>query len=175
MSLLEFCTNELSGWKKWEALWLAAACGIITGLSLFWHDSVMGIISATTGLACVVCTGKGKLSAYLFGLINVVLYAIISYRARYYRARTGYVRYYYRMPGSQAAPYARQLVYDAMSLLAKDGSLPAEYKPHLLKGDRKGQWECHIEPNWLMTWEQNNNELTLLFLQTGTHADIFGW
>lgn len=32
-------------------------------------DSVIGIISATTGVACVVCTGKGKLSAYLFGLI----------------------------------------------------------------------------------------------------------
>ena len=68
-----------------------------------------------------------------------------------------------------------QLVYDAMNLLAKDGKLPAEYKPHQLKGDHKGQWECHIEPNWLMTWEQNENELTLLFLQTGTHADIFGW
>ena len=68
-----------------------------------------------------------------------------------------------------------QLVYDAMSLLAKDGSLPAEYKPHPLKGDHKGQWECHIQPNWLMIWEQHDNELTLLFLQTGTHADIFGW
>ncbi len=68
-----------------------------------------------------------------------------------------------------------QLVYDAMNLLAKDGTLPAEYRPHQLKGDHKGQWECHIEPNWLMTWEQNDNELTLLFLQTGTHADWFGW
>ena len=27
----------------------------------------------------------------------------------------------------------------------------------------------------LMTWEQHDNELTLLFLQTGTHADLFGW
>ena len=68
-----------------------------------------------------------------------------------------------------------QLVYDAMNLLAKDGLLPAEYKPHQLKGDHKGQWECHIQPNWLMTWEQHDNELMLLFLQTGTHADIFGW
>ena len=40
-----------------------------------------------------------------------------------------------------------QLVYDAMNLLAKDGLLPAEYKPHQLKGDHKGQWECHIQPN----------------------------
>lgn len=63
----------------------------------------------------------------------------------------------------------------AIKILSETGALPTEYKPHLLKGDRKGQWECHIEPNWLMTWEQNDNELTLLFLQTGTHSDIFGW
>ena len=63
----------------------------------------------------------------------------------------------------------------AIGILSETGTLPAEYKPHLLKGDHKGQWECHIEPNWLMTWEQNDNELTLLFLQTGTHVDIFGW
>ncbi|MBQ2498264.1 MAG: hypothetical protein II509_06430 [Prevotella sp.] len=24
-----------------------------------------------------------------------------------------------------------------------------------------------------MTWEQNDNQLTLLFLQTGTHSDLF--
>ena len=64
-----------------------------------------------------------------------------------------------------------KLITDAMDLLEATGTLPAEYKPHQLKGDHKGQWECHIEPNWLMTWEQNDNELTLLFLQTGTHAD----
>lgn len=76
--------NELSGWKKWEVIWLLIACSIITGLSIYWGDNLMGIISATTGVACVVCTGKGKLSAYLFGLVNCVLYAIISYKAGYY-------------------------------------------------------------------------------------------
>ena len=44
----------------------------------------MGMISSTTGVICVVCTGKGKLSAYLFGLINSVLYAIIAFEAAYY-------------------------------------------------------------------------------------------
>lgn len=44
----------------------------------------MGIISSVTGVACVVCTGKGKLSAYVFGLVNSVLYAIISFRATLY-------------------------------------------------------------------------------------------
>ena len=66
-----------------------------------------------------------------------------------------------------------QLVYDAIVLLRTTGSLPAKYKPHKLSGDMDGIWECHIQPNWLMTWLQNDQQLTLLFLRTGTHADLF--
>lgn len=76
--------NEFTGWKRSEVIWLIAACGMITGLSLYWQDSMMGIISAVTGVACVVCTGKGKLSAYVFGLVNSALYALISWQARLY-------------------------------------------------------------------------------------------
>lgn len=82
--LNNFVKNELSGWKKWEVLWMFIACAVITGLSIFWGDSLMGIISAITGVLCVICTGKGKLSAYTFGLVNCVLYAIISYNAKLY-------------------------------------------------------------------------------------------
>jgi nicotinamide mononucleotide transporter len=41
-------------------------------------------VSSVSGVACVVCTGKGKLSAYVFGLVNSILYAIISYHATLY-------------------------------------------------------------------------------------------
>ena len=64
-------------------------------------------------------------------------------------------------------------IQEAMLILAATGTLPMKYRPHKLSGNRDGQWECHIEPDWLMTWEQNDMELTLLFLQTGTHADVF--
>lgn len=76
--------NEITGWKRYEITWLVIACATIIGLSIYWQDTFMGIISATTGVACVVCTGKGKLSAYAFGLVNCVLYAIISYQAKLY-------------------------------------------------------------------------------------------
>ena len=76
-----FIRTETEGWKKWEVAWLSLACIVIMGLSIYWGDSVMGILSAVTGVACVVCTGKGKLSAYLFGIINTILYAVISYQA----------------------------------------------------------------------------------------------
>ncbi len=66
-----------------------------------------------------------------------------------------------------------QLIYNAIILLQTTGSLPLHYHPHRLSGNRQNQWECHIQPDWLMTWEQNDKQLTLLFLQTGTHADLF--
>jgi len=61
---------------------------------------------------------------------------------------------------------------EATRLLAAEGSLPIQYRPHKLSGDYAGCWECHIEPNWLMVWRQNDTELTLLFMRTGTHSDL---
>lgn len=79
--MIKFIKNELYGWKLWEALWLFISCFVITSVSVALGDSLMGIISAVTGILYVILAGKGKLSAYIFGLINSVLYAIISYKA----------------------------------------------------------------------------------------------
>jgi len=65
------------------------------------------------------------------------------------------------------------LLKEAMSILAKDGKLPAKYKSHKLTGDYVGCWECHIKPDWLLVWQQNDKELILLFINTGTHSDLF--
>ena len=37
-----------------------------------------------------------------------------------------------------------QLIHDAIALLRTTGTLPAQYRPHKLSGNRDGQWECHI-------------------------------
>ena len=79
-----FLKHELSGWKAWEIIWLAAACTVITALSVHWGDDALGITMALTGVLCVILTGKGKMSCYLFGLVNTVLYAWIAFGARYY-------------------------------------------------------------------------------------------
>lgn len=80
----DFIKNELYGWTKGEVIWLIFTCTIIAALSIYWQDSLMGIISAVTGIAYVIFAGKGKLSAYFFGLINCTLYAIISFNAKLY-------------------------------------------------------------------------------------------
>lgn len=37
----------------------------------------------------------------------------------------------------------------------------------------EGMWECHIAPDWLLVWLQDDNKLTLLMLDTGSHSDLF--
>ncbi len=60
-----------------------------------------------------------------------------------------------------------------ISLLAEDGQLPSQYRPHKLVGRYSGLWECHIQPDWLLVWEQNDKELILILVDTGTHSDLF--
>lgn len=61
-----------------------------------------------------------------------------------------------------------------LAILCEKGTLPLEYKPHKLKGKYKGYWECHINPDWLLVWEQNDTELILILVDTGSHSDLFG-
>ena len=65
------------------------------------------------------------------------------------------------------------LYEEAITILSKEGRLPAKYRPHKLSGQYSGCWECHIQPDWLLVWEQNDTELTLLLIDNGTHADLF--
>ena len=58
-------------------------------------------------------------------------------------------------------------------MLMQSGVLPSKYHPHKLVGNHAGQWECHIKPDWLLIWEQDDKELKLLMLETGSHSDLF--
>ncbi|GKX28845.1 nicotinamide mononucleotide transporter [Vallitalea longa] len=80
----KFLKYELTGWKTWEIVWMVFAISVIISLSLHWGDNVRGIIAAVTGVMCVILTGKGKMSCFMFGLVNTILYAWIAFEARYY-------------------------------------------------------------------------------------------
>lgn len=72
------------GWNKFEIILLFMATVIITTLSIYWGDNWIGVLSALTGVVCVVLTAKGKISCYAFGIINCIAYAYIAYEAKYY-------------------------------------------------------------------------------------------
>lgn len=60
-----------------------------------------------------------------------------------------------------------------ITLLQREGKLSQKYNPHKLKGAYAKCWECHIQPNWLLVWQQNDTKLTLIMIDTGTHSDLF--
>ena len=56
-------------------------------------------------------------------------------------------------------------------LLIQSEPLPPEYGDHPLRGDWKGYRDLHIEPDWLLLYRVEGNELQLA--RTGTHSDLF--
>ena len=70
-----------------------------------------------------------------------------------------------------------ELLETVIKILSEKGTLPELYLPHPLQGYKKKAnetiMECHIQSDWLLVWLQNNNELTLLLADTGTHSDLF--
>ncbi|WP_315351358.1 type II toxin-antitoxin system YafQ family toxin [Segatella oris] len=65
------------------------------------------------------------------------------------------------------------LLKEVIRILSEEGKLPPIYHAHTLQGKYKDLWECHIQPDWLLVWEQNDKEFILYFLSTGTHSDLF--
>jgi mRNA interferase YafQ len=65
------------------------------------------------------------------------------------------------------------LLKEVIDILSKKGELPKKYRAHKLSGNYKNCWECHIKPDWLLIWQQNDSEFVLLFMETGTHSDLF--
>ena len=58
-------------------------------------------------------------------------------------------------------------------LLAADVALPPRNRDHALTGDWKGCRECHIEPDWLLVYEIQENVLVLMLYRLGTHSKLF--
>jgi len=66
-----------------------------------------------------------------------------------------------------------RLLDEIVTQLVEKGSLPAKNKPHKLTGNYKGFWECHIQPDWLLVWKQDDTIRLITLTRTGTHSDLF--
>lgn len=56
-------------------------------------------------------------------------------------------------------------------LLVERSPLPPPYRDHALGGDWKHYRDCHIEPDWLLIYKIEGDDLYLV--RTGTHSDLF--
>ena len=69
--------------------------------------------------------------------------------------------------------YKMDLLNELFLQLQNTGTVPAKNKPHKLSGNYKGFCECHIQPDWLLIWFQNDAEMVIELTRTGTHSDLF--
>jgi len=58
--------------------------------------------------------------------------------------------------------------------LVQELPLPNQYKPHALIGDWKPLMECHIQPNFLLIWDVDEQANELILVRCGSHAELFG-
>jgi len=70
-------------------------------------------------------------------------------------------------------------LYKVIAILAKLETLPAKNYVHHLTGygkERIGEkyMECHVAPDWLLIWVQKDDEMILVFTNTGSHSNMFG-
>lgn len=55
--------------------------------------------------------------------------------------------------------------------LAEGRKLPPEYHDHPLNGKYKNKRDCHIEPDWILIYAIEGDELFLY--RTGSHPQLF--
>ncbi|MGN8781780.1 type II toxin-antitoxin system YafQ family toxin [Acidaminococcus fermentans] len=60
-----------------------------------------------------------------------------------------------------------------VEMLANQLPLDIRYRDHALTGDYGDFRECHIEPDWLLIYRQDEDVLELFLFRTGSHSDLF--
>lgn len=76
--------QAFSNWTFFEKSWLVIFTAINLYLFYAWQDSVLGLITSLSGMLCVVLVAKGKIFNYYPGILNILLYAYLSYQQGFY-------------------------------------------------------------------------------------------
>lgn len=59
-----------------------------------------------------------------------------------------------------------------VDMLSNDKPLPENLRDHILKANWEGYRECHVEPNLLLIYKIEDEELFLTNI--GSHSELFG-
>ena len=62
---------------------------------------------------------------------------------------------------------------DCIRTLAAGEELAPKFRDHNLTGRWIGHRECHIEPDWLLIYRIEGNDVILVLARTGSHSDLF--
>ncbi|MBU3813566.1 MAG: type II toxin-antitoxin system YafQ family toxin [Candidatus Bacteroides intestinipullorum] len=72
----------------------------------------------------------------------------------------------------QNSPKRIENVETVLRLLRDTGTVPMQYKPHMLTGNYSGCMECHIENDYLLIW-MDEAEQVIKLLRLGSHSELF--
>ena len=66
-------------------------------------------------------------------------------------------------------------LYKTIEKIANNEKLELKFNNHNLINNKiyKNCKECHIEPDWLLIYQINDNKLILLLIATGSHSELF--
>jgi mRNA interferase YafQ len=60
-----------------------------------------------------------------------------------------------------------------IELFISGEEIPVKFKNHILKGNFKGFYECHVTPDWLLIYSKQETIKLITLIRTGTHSDLF--
>ncbi len=70
----------MAGWRPFEIGWLVISLALTVVLSVLFDDTPLGFLASAFGILSVVLTAKGVVWSYVFGVVNVLAYAVIAWR-----------------------------------------------------------------------------------------------
>lgn len=92
-----FIQKELSGWSKLEIVILIFSISIVCLSCAVMYDRKLAAISALCGILYTIIAGKGKISAFIFGIIGTLACAVLSYKVALYGNFALHLFYFFPM------------------------------------------------------------------------------
>jgi len=83
-NILQFSKQYFDDWKLFEKVWLLLFVSVAFIAFFATNGTLLSLLASITGMITVVLVAKGRISNYLFGAINVVLYGYIALQSQFY-------------------------------------------------------------------------------------------
>jgi hypothetical protein len=70
----------------------------------------------------------------------------------------------------------KKAIREIVEILMFEGTegIPQKNLPHLLTGNFKGCWECHVQPDLLLIWQEDIENKAIILQRLGSHSELFG-
>ena len=86
---------------------------------------------------------------------------------------TTYKKEYKKISNQEVKKKAIREIVEILMFEGTEG-IPQKNLPHLLTGNFKGCWECHVQPDLLLIWQEDIENKAIILQRLGSHSELFG-